>query len=84
MPMGEGEMDRFHAAAGQAALMLVESLMLVLVSYKAGAGNQTPLSLTGIRLLSTIIPGLMDSHIHAIRAGLTYSVEVSWITSCTS
>ncbi len=27
----------------------------------------------------TVIPGLMDSHIHAIRAGLTYSVEVSWI-----
>jgi predicted amidohydrolase YtcJ len=27
----------------------------------------------------TIIPGLMDSHIHALRAGLTYSVEVSWI-----
>ena len=26
-----------------------------------------------------VIPGLMDSHIHAIRAGLTYSVEVSWI-----
>jgi predicted amidohydrolase YtcJ len=27
----------------------------------------------------TVVPGLMDSHIHAIRAGLTYSVEVSWI-----
>jgi predicted amidohydrolase YtcJ len=27
----------------------------------------------------TVIPGLMDSHIHALRAGLTYSVEVSWI-----
>lgn len=27
----------------------------------------------------TVIPGLMDSHIHAIRAALTYSVEVSWI-----
>ncbi|WP_157080791.1 hypothetical protein [Methylobacterium variabile] len=32
--MGEGEMDRFHAAAGQAALMLVESLMLVLVERR--------------------------------------------------
>jgi predicted amidohydrolase YtcJ len=27
----------------------------------------------------TVIPGLMDSHIHALRAGLTYAVEVSWI-----
>src|ERR1700682_4540160 len=26
----------------------------------------------------TVIPGLMDSHIHALRAGLTYSVELSW------
>jgi len=25
------------------------------------------------------VPGLMDSHIHALRAGLTYSVELSWI-----
>jgi predicted amidohydrolase YtcJ len=27
----------------------------------------------------TVIPGLMDSHIHMLRAGLTYSVELSWI-----
>jgi hypothetical protein len=27
----------------------------------------------------TIIPGLIDSHIHAIRAGLRFSSEVSWI-----
>jgi len=27
----------------------------------------------------TVIPGLMDSHIHVLRAGLTYSTEVSWI-----
>lgn len=27
---------------------------------------------------ATVIPGLIDSHIHAIRAGLTYGVEVSW------
>ncbi len=26
----------------------------------------------------TVIPGLIDSHIHAIRAGLTYSSEVHW------
>jgi hypothetical protein len=27
----------------------------------------------------TVIPGLIDSHIHAIRAGLKFSVEASWI-----
>ena len=27
----------------------------------------------------TVIPGLVDSHIHAIRAALSYSVEVNWI-----
>jgi predicted amidohydrolase YtcJ len=27
----------------------------------------------------TVIPGLIDSHIHAIRAGLTYGSEVDWI-----
>jgi predicted amidohydrolase YtcJ len=26
-----------------------------------------------------VVPGLMDSHIHALRAGLTYAVELSWI-----
>ena len=27
----------------------------------------------------TVIPGLINSHIHAIRAGLTYATEVHWI-----
>jgi predicted amidohydrolase YtcJ len=27
----------------------------------------------------TVIPGLIDSHIHAIRAGLRFGVETSWI-----
>jgi predicted amidohydrolase YtcJ len=27
----------------------------------------------------TVIPGLVDSHIHAIRAGLTFNTEVHWI-----
>ena len=27
----------------------------------------------------TVIPGLIDSHIHAIRAALSYSVEANWI-----
>lgn len=31
----------------------------------------------------TVIPGLIDSHIHAIRAGLKFSTEVSWIGATT-
>jgi hypothetical protein len=31
----------------------------------------------------TVIPGLIDSHIHAIRAGLRFGAEVSWIGSPT-
>ncbi len=27
----------------------------------------------------SVIPGLIDSHIHAIRAALSYSIEVNWI-----
>src|SRR5262249_31092511 len=27
----------------------------------------------------TVIPGLIDSHMHAIRAGLTYTSEVNWV-----
>ena len=27
----------------------------------------------------TVIPGLIDSHLHGIRAGLTYSTEVNWV-----
>src|SRR6267154_2235615 len=31
----------------------------------------------------TVIPGLIDSHIHAIRAGVHYAGEVSWIGATT-
>jgi predicted amidohydrolase YtcJ len=31
----------------------------------------------------TVIPGLIDSHIHAIRAGLSFSTEVNWIGAAT-
>ncbi len=31
----------------------------------------------------TVIPGLIDSHMHAIRAALSYSTEVNWIGTST-
>ncbi len=43
----------------------------------------TGLARPGSRIINlagrTVIPGLIDSHIHAIRAGLSYSTEVHWI-----
>jgi hypothetical protein len=40
------------------------------------AGPSTRLVDAGGR---TVIPGLIDSHIHAVRAALTYATEVNWI-----
>src|SRR3954471_1804246 len=44
-------------------------------SIRAMAGPATRVIDVGGR---TVIPGLIDSHIHAIRAGLTYTTEVHW------
>src|ERR1043165_3627648 len=43
---------------------------------RATAGPSTRVIDLGGR---TVIPGLTDSHIHAIRAGLTWQTEVHWI-----
>ena len=51
--------NQFFVKLAWALAGVLISGVLVLVSYKAGAGNQTPVSLAGIRMLSTIIPGLM-------------------------
>ena len=51
--------NQFFVKLAWAIAGVLISGVLVAVSYKAGANNQTPLSLAGIRLLSTIIPGLM-------------------------
>ncbi|MBD8548592.1 MFS transporter [Sphingomonas sp. CFBP 8760] len=51
--------NQFFVKLAWAVAGVLISGVLVAVSYKAGAGNQTPLSLTGITLLSTVIPGLM-------------------------
>src|SRR6185503_7005773 len=43
---------------------------------RALAGAQTRIVDLGGR---TVIPGLIDSHMHAIRAALSFATEVSWI-----
>jgi predicted amidohydrolase YtcJ len=46
------------------------------VEIRRLAGRSTRIVDLGGR---TVIPGLIDSHIHAIRAALSYSTEVHWI-----
>jgi len=45
-------------------------------AIRALAGAQTRIVDLGGR---TVIPGLIDSHMHAIRAALSFATEVSWI-----
>jgi predicted amidohydrolase YtcJ len=45
-------------------------------SLRALAGPKTRLVDAGGR---SVVPGLIDSHIHAIRAALSFATEVSWI-----
>jgi predicted amidohydrolase YtcJ len=42
---------------------------------KLAAANARTIDLQG----RTVIPGLIDSHLHAIRAALSFSTEVNWI-----
>lgn len=44
------------------------SLILVVVSYQAGAGNQTPSSLAGIKTMETVVPGIF----HLLLAAAIY------------
>lgn len=51
--------NQFFVKLAWALAGVLISGVLVAVSYQAGPNNQTPASLLGIRLLSTIIPGLL-------------------------
>ena len=49
-------------------------------AMRAYTGPRTRVVDAGAR---TLIPGLIDSHMHAVRAALSYSVEVNWIDART-
>jgi predicted amidohydrolase YtcJ len=73
-----GEIVRYDNEPAQA--LAVSGGRIAAIGDTAGiralAGPKTHVIDLGGR---TVIPGLIDSHIHAIRAGLTYTTEVHWI-----
>jgi predicted amidohydrolase YtcJ len=72
-----GTVLRFDAPAAQALAVRGERILAVGsdAEMRALAGPRTRVIALGGR---TVIPGLIDSHIHAIRAGLTWNTEVHW------
>jgi predicted amidohydrolase YtcJ len=74
-----GKIVTYDAAAPQEALAVRDGEIAAIgpsAAIRALAGERTRVIDLGGR---TVIPGLIDSHIHAIRAGLTYTTEVQWI-----
>src|SRR5688572_7805686 len=75
-----GKIVRFDAAPAEALAVRDGRIAAIggAADIRALAGPETrTIDLDG----RTVIPGLIDSHIHAIRAGLTYATEVHWIGS---
>ena len=73
-----GKIVQYGAAPAEALAVRDGKIMAVgtTADIRALAGSNTrAIDLDG----STVIAGLIDSHIHAIRAGLTFTTEVHWI-----
>ena len=63
----------------RASAMLVRGERILALGESAALLTAAPEQTEVIDLRGrTVIPGLVDSHIHAIRAGLSYATEVHW------
>jgi predicted amidohydrolase YtcJ len=74
----DGKIVTYDAAPAQALSVRDGKIAAIgtTAEIRATAGPSTRVIDLGGR---TVIPGLIDSHIHAIRAGLTWQTEVHWI-----
>lgn len=74
-----GKVVTLDATSRIASAIAVRGEMLVAIgddaTLRALGGPQTKAVDLGGR---TVIPGLIDSHIHAVRAGVTHRLEVDW------
>jgi predicted amidohydrolase YtcJ len=73
-----GKIARYDTAPAEALAVTGDSIVAIgkTAEIRALATPSTRVVDLGGR---TVIPGLIDSHIHAIRAGLTWQTEVHWI-----
>jgi predicted amidohydrolase YtcJ len=74
----DGKVVQYGAAPAEALAVRGDRIAAVgrSIDIRALAGpNTRVVNLAG----RTVIPGLIDSHIHAIRAGLSFTTEVHWI-----
>lgn len=62
----------FFVKLAWAVAGVIISVTLSVISYHAGQENQTPLSLSGITLLSTVIPGVL----HMLLAAVVYFFRI--------
>ena len=72
-----GKIYRSENNYAQALLIRGSSIGAIGTNEEILSYTNTPIEIIDLKG-ATVIPGLIDSHIHAIRAGLTYGVEVSW------
>ena len=79
-----GSFITLEASLPRASSMLVREGRIAALGEGAPLRAAAPAQTEVIDLQGrTVIPGLIDSHIHAIRAGLSYATEVHWTGAAT-